>query len=400
MPKKIDPSLCVRCKGSKLLCGLSKCPILERIASHKKIGRKDYLEGDSPPSALTGERGYPTVWVGPAIEPGELTLPEDPRRWIRTPLHEIVRTMSSRVNVGFKLNVRRVDDPKLEEVRWATLSVEPVGMEAKLVKPISPQLKFDGVLAPVGPRALAKSLIVENEPKIPSKLEKLVYDRDAKANEAIIELYAGGLDVYLIYRALSLGSLGLRVNRRLVPSRWAITATDYIVGNWLKGKLMTMPEYSGDFLLFSSSYEGNRYVVALLPGSLQLEIFEVWLPHGLWTGDEPVVLRNEEARKGLSYMDGGHYAMRLAVFEKLYRIGRQASVLAIREIGPKYFAPVGVWQVREGIRLALRGSPRRFGEIKELISAVNSMLSYKRALHSSILLKHYLYKAIKITDFL
>ncbi len=400
MPKRISPDLCVKCKGVKMLCGLSKCPILERIAGHKRIKRTDYVHGDTPPSVLTGEHGYPLVWMGPMIEPGELQFPEDPKRWIRTPLTKVVEGMSSRVNAGFKLNVRRVDDPRLEEVRWAALSLRPVGVEARFLKPISPKVSFDGILAPIGPRALAEKLSVEGEPRVPAKLEYLVYDKDVKTEQAVVELYSSGIDVYMIHRALSLGSLGVRVNRRLVPTRWAITATDSMVGNWLKGRLKEMPEYGGDYLLFSSYYEGNKYLVAMFPGSLDLEIFEIWLPMGLWTGDKPVVMRNEEGSRGLSYMDGGHYAMRVACFEKLYHMRRQARVLAIREVGPEYFSPVGVWQVREGVRLALRGEPRKFDRVEDLVRAIEAHLKYDFKVTQSRILKEVIGLIAKITDFM
>ena len=35
----------------------------------------------------------------------------------------------------------------------------------------------------------------------------------------------------------------------------------------------------------------------------------------------------------------------------------QASVLVLREIRPEYAIPVGVWQVREGIREAMKQKP-------------------------------------------
>ena len=52
---------------------------------------------------------------------------------------------------------------------------------------------------------------------------------------------------------------------------------------------------------------------------------------------------------------GAYYAARLGVLEHLKERGRQAKALVLREITDDYWAPVGVWQVREGVRNAFEG---------------------------------------------
>ena len=52
---------------------------------------------------------------------------------------------------------------------------------------------------------------------------------------------------------------------------------------------------------------------------------------------------------------GAYFAAKLGILEYLssYR-KRKCSVLVFREIRPEYLVPLGVWQIREGIREALR----------------------------------------------
>jgi hypothetical protein len=45
------------------------------------------------------------------------------------------------------------------------------------------------------------------------------------------------------------------------------------------------------------------------------------------------------------------------VLEYLADRGRQATALVLREVTDDYWAPVGVWQVRESVRNALAGEP-------------------------------------------
>lgn len=54
---------------------------------------------------------------------------------------------------------------------------------------------------------------------------------------------------------------------------------------------------------------------------------------------------------------GAHFASRLAVSEYLLRSKVQAGAMVLREIRPEYAVPVGVWQVREGVRMALKQKP-------------------------------------------
>jgi len=382
VPSKVDPSLCVRCKGAKLLCGLSKCPILERARSQLNIPRSHLVEGPSPPSALVGEKGYPKVSVGPMVSLEELDLPERPNLWIKKPLDYMISRFSSQIYTHFRLDVRRVDEPQIEEIRWALLSEAPVEMEAKLRRPPIPRISFDGLLAPLGPTAPVERVKLAEEPKVPVSIEKSVYDKDLSAVEGVIELYEKGIDVYAISKVLSLGSLGIRGRRKLVPTRWAVTAVDSMVGNWLRRIVEQMPLYAGNVSLYQSSYEGNRYFVVIVPGPYMLEIVEVWLPKGLWTQssrEAHVLINREHARMGLEYMDGGHYAMRIAVLEKLRSMGRQASVLAIREVGPEYYAPVGVWQVREGMRMALSTEPLRFDELDDALKFLDNRVRFDLA---------------------
>lgn len=70
------------------------------------------------------------------------------------------------------MDVRRADEPQVEEIRWALLSERPVDMEAKLRKPPLPRLSFDGLTAPLGPTAPAEKVRVAEEPKVPTAIER------------------------------------------------------------------------------------------------------------------------------------------------------------------------------------------------------------------------------------
>jgi len=54
---------------------------------------------------------------------------------------------------------------------------------------------------------------------------------------------------------------------------------------------------------------------------------------------------------------GAYFAAKLGVAEYLVKKKIQSAVLVLREIRPEYAVPVGVWQIREAIRAAMKKEP-------------------------------------------
>ena len=55
---------------------------------------------------------------------------------------------------------------------------------------------------------------------------------------------------------------------------------------------------------------------------------------------------------------------------------KQYSVLVIREITPEYFAPLGVWVVREGARKILEGPVKEINDWPTAIKVAKTLLIY------------------------
>ncbi len=380
MPIKIPSELCVRCKGYKRLCGLPRCPILERFQSQVNVlsrinGRE--VQGATPPSALVGEHGYPKVNIYFMIPPGErgsdARYHDDPQGWIsrREPLSKIIELRSSMVSAILNSPVNDPWSLYEKEISLAALSLKPVDSEAILRKAPLPTLKFDGITKPVGPSSPAEKIKIYDNPKLHRKIEKIMWD-DVKAEEAIRTLYLSGLDVYEIQRAMSLGVLGTIRRRRLVPTRWAITAVDEILSKFMKG-FIRRERWIDDIEVRYGEYIGNRYVIVLMPGPGNMEWVEIWQPRGLWTrgSSKPVIWRVFEDNLGnLSAIDGGFSAAKMAVLESLFKRRRSADVLIIREILPTYYAPVGNWHIRETVKDIMKKDPVKvmdLSQVKDII---------------------------------
>ena len=191
------------------------------------------LSGATPPSVFIGRYGYPKVKVGPMVPPfhGDTTILDKPEMWLGKSLEDIVRYRLSLVRGVSDINVHATSGryiETLQELAMASKSAESEALFEK--KPVADieQEKDLGESAPFGPVAPLKSFKTASL-SIDKRLENVYYDKDLRAAEAIVDLFQQEVEVSRIHRVLSVGMLGLQKNRRLVPTRWSISATDNII---------------------------------------------------------------------------------------------------------------------------------------------------------------------------
>jgi hypothetical protein len=395
--------VCLTCKGGRLLCGHDSCPLLRKISFQSPVAEKlsERMFGPSP-SVFIGWRDYPRVFAGPltSIEGGDPLLLDDPGRWYGMGFDDIIRMRSMLVRSKQRHNVRE-KSRFVGDIQELALSAKPVDVEAVFKRRPSYSISFSPVSQPMGPSGVLERLTVADNPKIPRKVDYVVSD-ELPAVRQVSRLYDSGHDVYYLTTVLSSGVLGLEDSRRMVPTRWSITAVDDIVGKMLLDRVRGYPEV-GDFMVYSNTYLENHFEVLLIPGAWEFEQFEAWAPRTLWTMayDKPVIQLESEFYRGRSDYalreGGGYYASRLAVAEALECMGRQARVIVFREIYDSYIMPVGVWEVRENVRKAMQNKPGRFDTLKAALDDINTRLlipvgEYVR--------KSELLKQSRITDYL
>lgn len=336
----ISDKLCIRCKG-KLLCGLSSCPIFNRMRSFREKGLKRDLEAPSPPHYLVSWKGYPQVAVGPNLSfRGIASNPFD------MSLEEFV------VNRANELRAFQIKGIRNQEE--ASLSVDPVLFGVKLKSlPRVERLSATGMNAP------AESIIPEDGMKVPGRVYSIVDSYDMKAQEGLLRLERYGFD-YLV-QALSTGNLGLPVQRKMVPTRWAITAVDSALAREHFSRIRGKPQVQ-NFELYRVNHWDNRFWIVLAPWGWGFEMLERW-------HDGSVIVDREYGRLKKDYasnITGAYYSARLEVLKQLSGRNRQAAAIVIRQIGKNYIYPVGVWHVREAVKRALDKNPEKFSSTAEL----------------------------------
>ncbi len=354
--------------------------VKRRLESVKQSGS---LFGSTAPSIFVGRSGYPAVSTG-ILAPVDAEAPAEEfatsGRWYRRGLdieHVLqYRTGLLNSNRSANVDVHDVWDGFVGVQREVAIADRPVDVEIGLSDTLDLDLDVDDVTTPTGPRARAESATLTENPHVPRAVQKTLEDDDWQAQGAMTYLYRRGFDVYDINTILSAGALGRDDQRRLVPTRWSITAVDDVVGQYLRGRIRNNPGVD-EVQVWMNEYVGNRYWVVLAPGQWEFELVEMKAPGSVWNQDPAGEVWMGSAHEGFEgrtgYVEetaGAYYASRLGVLEHLHDEGRQAKCLVLREVSDEYWAPVGVWQIRESVRNAFDG---RFGEAETFHGAVRTV---------------------------
>lgn len=408
--KRKTSSLCALCRGTKLLCGKSRCPVLVKFHSRNKIKNltnKLKLGGASPPSVFVGRVGYPKVSIGPMIPPkmGDTSIIDTPERWLDKSIEDIVDFRSMLIRGKHSVNVQNVEssNKNIEFTRELALAKNSVFTEALFKKKPRGKIAFYDQSQPHGPSAPLKKFDISN-PKYEQHVEKAYYDTDLRAKDAVINLYEDGVEVSRIQKAFSVGAFGVNKHRRFVPTRWSITAVDSMLGKEMREKTKTY-NWINDFRVYQFNKFDNRWIILMMPAEWQYELIEAWYPNTTWNpyGKKIHIFNSYEFYKGRKeYADigGCYYASRLAINELLNKERRQAGALVLREAHPGYIMPVGVWNVRESVRAALKQQPRKFDTLQKALNHISQKMDIpmQRWIKNSALLKNYLYQK-RLDDF-
>jgi len=408
--KQKSTSLCAICRGTKLLCGRSRCPVIVKFHSRDKVKPlfdKLKLEGSSPPSVFVGRFGYPKVSIGPMIPPvmGDTSLIDTPELWLDKSIDDIVDFRSMLIRGKYNVDVFDVENPNkiVGFTRELALSKNSIFTEAIFEKKPRGNIAFYDEAQPHGPSAPLKKFDITN-PKYEQHMEKAFYDTDLKARDAVSVLYKDGVNISKIQRAFSVGAFGVNKYRRFVPTRWSITAVDSLIGKELMEKTKTHP-YINEFRIYHLNQFDNRWIVLMMPSEWQYELIEAWYPNTAWNpySKNISIFNSYEFYNGrTTYADigGCYYAARLAVNELLNKERRQAGVVILREAHPGYIMPIGVWNVRESVRRALQQNCQKFDTLDKAIVYVSQKMDIplQRWIRNSAVLKNQLYQK-RLEDF-
>jgi len=357
--------------------GIGKGAFLKKLTSKihmRSVDVGEKLDGTSPPSVFIGKSGYPKVYVGPMLTPehGDTSVLDTPEAWIpqQKSQDEIIRFRLDLVRGKHRVGIKDLDNRLVRSLQEISLSKSSVDSEAQFrYKPRG--FEFNEEHTPFGPSAPLERFDIGNV-KWEHNLEKSFYDTDLRAAEAVDSLYHDGVLFSQIQKAFSTGTMGLGKNRRLVPTRWSITAVDSTLASNLYGEVI-YNEIIDRYLVFEFSSLNNFYAVILTPTPWQYEWIEAFLNV---MGEGNAIFGDYEfykPKKEYSSVGGCYYSCKFAVLEALSRMGKQAGAIVLREAYEGY-VPLGVFNVRENVRNALQQPPIEFDSLRSALGHISTKL--------------------------
>ena len=337
------------------------------------------FEGSSPPSVFIGRHNYPAVYAGPMLaqEPDSFVY-DCPERWLGCfDKSQIIGFRLGLLRGKRRIRVTDVESQFAQKLREIALSGSSLAVRAEFSR-IPRGLSLSEEHQPFGPSAPLTSLETENA-RWQADLEKAHYDTELTAADAVVELDQKGLEFSAIQKALSVGAFGRLRRRRLVPTRWSITATDDILARHALTEVR-QSELIDEFRVYERGGLQNRFVVLLTPTPWRYEAVEAFINV---LGRRTFFFSDFEGlagRKHYSEMGGCYYAQRAAVADFLRQRDEQAGAFVFREIYEGY-TPMGVWLCRELTRAALATEPKVFETLGEALRHIDSRLALGVAAH-------------------
>src|SRR3989339_504943 len=309
-----------------------------KVQNFKNLSKIDSI---SPPSVFIGSKlQYPLVNVGilsPLEKDENAWVYDDAKFWSKNnfEIQDVIRLREGLLNSKFQTKVQdlKLSNKLINIAQEIAIASKPVDIEIELKNRLNLDKKVDRVLTPHGMKAQLKEAKITSNVKVHKMVDRVMND-EIKATEGIQTLYKKNFNEYSLSKILSVGVLGLKKNKKLVPTRWSITATDDIISKKLISDI--------------KNYK--------------------------WVTD----YENYHGRKDYaSNTQGGYYATRLPILEYLSKIQRQASVLVIRLEKPTYWASLGVWVVRESVHKAFENRSMKFKDKEELLLSTKKISEIK-----------------------
>ncbi|MBE6493115.1 MAG: hypothetical protein E7Z84_00700 [Methanosphaera stadtmanae] len=349
--------------------------ITKQLYNMKSTTISKELDGTTPPSVFIGSYNYPKVFAGPLLSPSyeDSSIMDQPERWVSndTTQQDIISYRLNLVRGKQTIGIQDLENNYVEKLQEISMASQSIMSEAEFNKKPA-GMNFGAENAPHGPSAILKKFDIDNV-KWDHQLEKTYYDTDLKAGDAVEILHEKNVPFSQIQKAFSVGTMGIKKNRKLVPTRWSITAIDTTIADRLLEQVKYYPTVE-NYRVYEFSSLNNYYAILEIPTPWQYEWTEAFINAN---GQGTMIFSDYEHNKGkkeYSRVGGCYYTAKMAILEQLERDKKQAGCFVFREANEDYI-PLGVFNVRENIRHAVSENPKEFETLQNALDYIDSKLT-------------------------
>ena len=337
-----------------------------------KVGKD--LEGSTPPSVFIGRWSYPKVYAGPMMvgETGDTSIMDSPESWIgeHKTQEDIINYRMNLVRGKQLIKITDLENPFVEKLQDISLASKSIDSEATFGKrPRGALLTEDSM--PHGPSAVIEKFDIDAV-RWDKQLEKTFYDTDLTAREAVLNLHNKDVPFTAMQKAFSVGAIGIKYKRKLVPTRWSITACDSTLADLFLKEVRKF-DILDTYRVYEFGSLNNYYIIILTPTEWQYEWYEAFIQ---LIGKEELIFSDYETntdKKEYSSVGGCYYTSKMAVLDALVKEKKQAGLIVLREAYEGY-VPLGVFNVRENMKNAMSSPYKEFETLKDALKYAGTKL--------------------------
>lgn len=337
-----------------------------------KVGKD--LEGSTPPSVFIGRWSYPKVYAGPMMvgETGDTSIMDSPESWIgeHKTQEDIINYRMNLVRGKQLIKITDLENPFVEKLQDISLASKSIDSEATFGKrPRGALLTEDSM--PHGPSAVIEKFDIDAV-RWDKQLEKTFYDTDLTAREAVLNLHNKDVPFTAMQKAFSVGAIGTKYKRKLVPTRWSITACDSTLADLFLKEVRKF-DILDTYRVYEFGSLNNYYIIILTPTEWQYEWYEAFIQ---LIGKEELIFSDYETntdKKEYSSVGGCYYTSKMAVLDALVKEKKQAGLIVLREAYEGY-VPLGVFNVRENMKSAMLNPYKEFETLKDALKYAGTKL--------------------------
>lgn len=337
-----------------------------------KVGKD--LEGSTPPSVFIGRWSYPKVYAGPMMvgETGDTSIMDSPESWIgeHKKQEDIINYRMNLVRGKQLIKITDLENPFVEKLQDISLASKSIDSEATFGKrPRGALLTEDSM--PHGPSAVIEKFDIDAV-RWDKQLEKTFYDTDLTAREAVLNLHNKDVPFTAMQKAFSVGAIGTKYKRKLVPTRWSITACDSTLADLFLKEVRKF-DILDTYRVYEFGSLNNYYIIILTPTEWQYEWYEAFIQ---LIGKEELIFSDYETntdKKEYSSVGGCYYTSKMAVLDALVKEKKQAGLIVLREAYEGY-VPLGVFNVRENMKSAMSNPYKEFETLKDALKYAGTKL--------------------------
>ncbi len=307
-----------------------------------------------------------------SIEPDEwLSIYDHPESWRGFDRETVLSMRKHLYRFVIPIDAREMQpEDYIHSLQTISLSVAPVALGVEVSDLPPHRLHALGSQLPSSPIVQATSLEILSHPEI-SRVAERICKKDIPASEGVWQLLGYDYSLEQVTRWMSLGMLGRKKNRRIIPLRSAFKA---VIDAFIDRSVIEFveKETTETVRLYIENTCGDSFIVLSRPGEPRVDYLSI-------------ENTTDALARGVSLEGPGHVASdpktsvyadhaRYSAYRHMNETKLKSHIIIFHYSQKPQNRMLGPWLVRAGVHDALQTSPVRIDDARRAVHVLESVL--------------------------